>query len=85
MKSSFALLAFVAVAVAQIPGLPSCANNCINLPSECQITDYKCICTDKNFISGISCCVSQHCGASDQAGTSMLEIVRVSESILVDD
>ena len=78
MKSSFALFAFVAAAVAQIPGLPSCANSCINLPSQCQITDYKCICTDGSFITNISCCVSKNCGASDQAGTSTLNSIRRS-------
>ncbi|CAK1368076.1 unnamed protein product [Cercospora beticola] len=58
-----ALLA--SVALAQIPGLPSCAQGCITNYGGCNQVDVACICSNQPLLETLSCCVSQNC---DQSG-----------------
>lgn len=49
--------------------LPDCAKPCAaTLPAKCGIS-VQCICSDKDWITGISCCVKQKCPAADQQKT----------------
>lgn len=54
-------------AAASIPGLPTCAGNCV--PSDfggCNQIDVKCICANSDLISNLACCVSTACSQADQ-------------------
>ncbi|KAG9234826.1 hypothetical protein BJ875DRAFT_483846 [Amylocarpus encephaloides] len=73
------LLAFVALASGQdLPSdLPPCAKACA-IPyfsssygefANCNVRDVACVCTNKSFISDISCCIAQSCSAEDQETT----------------
>ncbi|KAK4500067.1 hypothetical protein PRZ48_008253 [Zasmidium cellare] len=62
---SLALLA--STALAQIPGLPTCAQGCITNYGGCNQVDVKCICSNKPLLATLSCCVSQNCDAQGQA------------------
>ncbi|KAK0642012.1 hypothetical protein B0T16DRAFT_394198 [Cercophora newfieldiana] len=61
-------LALATVAIAQ--AIPPCAQGCVdpylqNGIGDCG-TDAKCICANKDFITGISCCLADKCPVSDQ-------------------
>ena len=72
MFSSLAALALLATtALAQIPGLPTCAQGCITNYGGCNQVDVKCICSNKPLLETLSCCVSQNCDAQGQAGESI--------------
>ncbi|KAK8137691.1 hypothetical protein PG984_001071 [Apiospora sp. TS-2023a] len=69
--------AFAGLAAAQQSGLgslPECSKGCLNnfvsgsgqQIGGCPATDAKCICAKKEFIDGISCCVSDACNKADQ-------------------
>ncbi|KAJ9645259.1 hypothetical protein H2201_005605 [Coniosporium apollinis] len=72
--SALALAAyFGALAVAQstsIADLPVCARNCVgsNLGG-CNAIDVRCICSNTDYISGLSCCVLNSCSPEDQQRT----------------
>lgn len=55
-------------ALAQIPGLPSCAQSCVTSFGGCNQVDVKCICSNKPLLTTLSCCVSKQCDAQGQAG-----------------
>ncbi|EMF09932.1 uncharacterized protein SEPMUDRAFT_151026 [Sphaerulina musiva SO2202] len=64
----FAAIALFASAVlAQIPGLPSCAQSCITDYGGCNQIDVKCICSNNPLLEKLSCCVSLQC---DEEGTA---------------
>ncbi|KAK4112059.1 hypothetical protein N656DRAFT_798419 [Canariomyces notabilis] len=64
-------IALAGSAVAQLDGLPSCAQSCANqyltggIPG-CGTADVQCICGNSGFISGIACCLAGVCDAADQ-------------------
>ncbi|KAK3943272.1 hypothetical protein QBC46DRAFT_378003 [Diplogelasinospora grovesii] len=65
------LAGLASVAVAQAPTLPNCAQGCANQFLGSGIgncgTNPACICADKDFISGISCCLASACNQADQS------------------
>ncbi|KAI9039088.1 CFEM domain-containing protein [Aspergillus affinis] len=66
---SLALAACLSTAAAQgLDSLPSCAKDCATnaIPEHCGMIDVGCICSDKSFLSSISCCVSNKCSEDDQ-------------------
>jgi hypothetical protein len=73
MKSVLAsvLLAGLGLVAAQLDGIPSCAQDCIGKYvtgggiAGCGQLDIKCICSNEEFIQGISCCLEDAC---DTAG-----------------
>ncbi|KAK3361187.1 hypothetical protein B0T24DRAFT_684851 [Lasiosphaeria ovina] len=79
IPSALLALALAIVAAAQSPSLPTCAvrhlpdffeKGCAdqfisNGIGNCNL-DAKCICSDKDFISNISCCVAGACNPADQ-------------------
>ncbi|KAF2212536.1 hypothetical protein CERZMDRAFT_105968 [Cercospora zeae-maydis SCOH1-5] len=69
-----ALLA--SVALAQIPGLPSCAQGCITNYGGCNQVDVKCICTNQPLLETLSCCVSKNC---DQTGIDA--VIKFADSL----
>ncbi|KAL1894947.1 hypothetical protein Sste5346_005634 [Sporothrix stenoceras] len=70
---SFTILALAGLAVAQFNQLPTCAQSCANKYLTGGIgncgSDAKCICSDKDFLSGIACCLAAPggCDAADQS------------------
>lgn len=65
------LAALLYLTTAQLDSLPPCAKQCANnLPQQCtnggsSIGLIQCICSDKSWLEGISCCVKDKCSASD--------------------
>lgn len=63
-------LALASLSLAQLQGLPTCAQSCANIFLNGGIgncgRDAACICADKDFISAISCCLIGACNADDQ-------------------
>ncbi|KAB5554961.1 hypothetical protein GE09DRAFT_1059195 [Coniochaeta sp. 2T2.1] len=63
-------LAFATLSLAQLQGLPVCAQSCANIFLTGGIgncgRDPACICADKSFIAAISCCLVDECAADDQ-------------------
>ncbi|KIN02449.1 hypothetical protein OIDMADRAFT_18318 [Oidiodendron maius Zn] len=59
-------------AVAQLGTLPSCATTCLTQYTTggqiagCNKIDIKCICSNKDFLSGIACCLASSCSPADQ-------------------
>ncbi|KAI9884727.1 MAG: hypothetical protein M1823_003471 [Watsoniomyces obsoletus] len=55
-----------------LAGLPSCARACVgtsvNVPG-CQGLDIRCICSNRDFLNNISCCIQRSCSAEEQAST----------------
>merc|ERR1712093_448198 len=80
MKLIFTLLAvasaLVSLTIAQgVSGsIPSCAQPCLNQFTSnggstiagCNRIDAACICSNKDFLSGIACCLVDKCNAEDQ-------------------
>ncbi|CAK1367842.1 unnamed protein product [Cercospora beticola] len=46
-------------------GFPSCAEGCLGGYGGCDQLDIKCICSNKAFLEGLSCCVLASCKSSD--------------------
>ncbi|OCK84136.1 hypothetical protein K432DRAFT_432444 [Lepidopterella palustris CBS 459.81] len=66
----FATLTSMASAQGLLDNLPPCARSCVGSNfGGCNILDIKCICSNSNLISGLSCCVSSACSPSDQQKT----------------
>ncbi|KAK2768862.1 hypothetical protein FQN54_000722 [Arachnomyces sp. PD_36] len=67
---AIAVSGLVAGAVAQLDGLPECAQSCAMdaIPEECGL-DPECVCSSKSFIDSITCCVSDACSTEDQEKT----------------
>ncbi|PYH29724.1 CFEM domain-containing protein [Aspergillus neoniger CBS 115656] len=66
---SLALFAGLGLVAGQgMDSLPPCARDCAtgSIPKTCKAIDVNCICSDKSFITGISCCVASTCSAEDQ-------------------
>ncbi|KAM0721897.1 hypothetical protein Q7P37_002822 [Cladosporium fusiforme] len=58
------------LAAAHIPGLPNCAANCVGDSfGSCGALDVKCICSNTELLTGLSCCVSKACNKEDQDKT----------------
>ncbi|KAH9985006.1 hypothetical protein F4779DRAFT_322384 [Xylariaceae sp. FL0662B] len=76
MKNIVAILSLVGLAVAaDTSQLPKCAQSCVTKFTtgsnigDCAQLDAKCICSDKDFLSDISCCIADVCSADEQAAT----------------
>jgi len=70
--ASIALLSFTAVLAQDVGDLPSCAQSCVgnSLSSTgCGNINVQCICGSKQWIAGLSCCISKSCNTADQAAT----------------
>ncbi|KOS16777.1 Cell wall protein 1 [Escovopsis weberi] len=68
-------VAVIGASAAVTDGLPSCAKSCVNdyvgvgstsIIAGCKALDVACICSNSNFISDLSCCLSDACGEADQ-------------------
>ncbi|KAI5466011.1 hypothetical protein BGZ63DRAFT_375080 [Mariannaea sp. PMI_226] len=73
MKASILSLVLVTgLVAAQSDKIPSCATSCISKYTTgdgiagCGQLDIKCICSNKDFLSGIACCLKDKCDASGQ-------------------
>ncbi|CAK7205185.1 hypothetical protein SEUCBS139899_007950 [Sporothrix eucalyptigena] len=70
---SFTILALAGLAAAQFSQLPTCAQSCANKFLTGGIgncgSDAKCICSDKDFLSDIACCLAEPggCDSADQS------------------
>ncbi|KAJ7937407.1 hypothetical protein B0H13DRAFT_213419 [Mycena leptocephala] len=69
--AALSLLSFVSGAyhARQIPGLPACANNCLNNPTNlggCAQTDETCLCKSLPFVETTYACVLAACQGADQ-------------------
>ena len=69
--SAVTLVAVAAVASAQsIADIPACAQTCL-LPAlqatGCNLTDFKCSCSNKEFVSSSTDCIEKGCSAADIA------------------
>ncbi|KAK6528894.1 hypothetical protein TWF694_004124 [Orbilia ellipsospora] len=67
--SAVTLVAVAAVASAQsIADIPACAQTCL-LPAlqatGCQLTDFKCSCSNEQFVSGSTACILKACSKAD--------------------
>ncbi|KAF2759420.1 hypothetical protein EJ05DRAFT_345291 [Pseudovirgaria hyperparasitica] len=68
MRTSIAVIAaaYCSVVVAQIQGLPNCAQSCANSGlAGCGI-DVGCICGNQTLIADLSCCVAGSCSSDEQ-------------------
>ncbi|PHH64200.1 hypothetical protein CDD81_4947 [Ophiocordyceps australis] len=67
-----ALATGLAMAQQGLDQLPECAKTCVikymsgDELKGCSLGDIKCICTNKDLLSGMSCCLSDACGGEDQ-------------------
>ncbi|KAJ7477098.1 hypothetical protein B0H11DRAFT_2029682 [Mycena galericulata] len=53
----------------QLPGFPSCADNCLNNPTNlggCAVTDENCLCNSLPFVQTTFACITAACQGSDQ-------------------
>ncbi|KAJ6627450.1 hypothetical protein B0H10DRAFT_1941189 [Mycena sp. CBHHK59/15] len=53
----------------QLPGIPDCANNCLNNPATlggCQQTDEACLCKSLPFLQSTFSCIMAACQGADQ-------------------
>jgi len=71
MKSVYAIAfaAVAAVASAQLDDLPACALTCLTGglgETGCDITDFKCACSNEKFVSDSAACIRSGCDASEQ-------------------
>jgi len=69
MKFTIVALATVGLVTAQsISDIPACAQTCL-LPAlqktGCDLTDFKCSCSNSAFVSGSSACIQTACSAAD--------------------
>nr|GAT51826.1 predicted protein [Mycena chlorophos] len=58
----------------QIPGFPSCADNCLNNPSNlggCSIADEKCLCQSTAYLQSTLSCINAACPSSADQATSV--------------
>lgn len=79
MKSSFVALAlatgFAAAQLDQLDKIPKCAYSCVTSYisgtdiAGCKPADIACVCSNKNFLSGISCCLEKDCNKDDIQST----------------
>ncbi|KAH8829062.1 hypothetical protein DL96DRAFT_1596522 [Flagelloscypha sp. PMI_526] len=75
MRLSLTLLFFSVMTsvVAQVPGLPSCANSCAVQAvstSGCSSNDTTCLCNSKSFIGATKQCAMHDCAEDDQTTLS---------------
>lgn len=68
----FASIVLLATAVLA-DNLPACAQSCVTNYNGCSQFDVACICGSSAWISGLACCVSKVCSASDQQGMTDLD------------
>ncbi|GME62752.1 CFEM domain-containing protein [Neofusicoccum parvum] len=62
-----AILGYSSLALAQTQLLPTCAQKCVGTDfGGCSTVDVKCICANKELLTGLACCVSTGCNAADQ-------------------
>ncbi|KAG5931307.1 hypothetical protein E4U53_001834 [Claviceps sorghi] len=79
MKSFLITLAlatgFVAAQSPQLDKIPKCAYGCVSSYitgsniAGCAPADIACVCSNKDFLSGISCCLEKDCGKEDIQST----------------
>ncbi|KAG5922893.1 hypothetical protein E4U42_005166 [Claviceps africana] len=81
MKSVLITLALATGLVAaqsaspQLDKIPKCAYNCVSSYitgsniAGCAPADIACVCSNKDFLSGISCCLEKDCGKDDIQST----------------
>ncbi|GAB0137150.1 hypothetical protein EsDP_00005430 [Epichloe bromicola] len=79
MKSTFITLAlatgFAAAQLNQLDKIPKCAYSCVTSYitgsdiAGCKPADIACVCSNKDFISGISCCLEKDCQKDDIQST----------------
>ncbi|KAK5173465.1 uncharacterized protein LTR77_002146 [Saxophila tyrrhenica] len=70
MYTYIAALALLASSVlAQNPGIPTCAFDCVTGYGGCGQFDYQCICSNQDYIAQMACCVSKNCDKADQDST----------------
>ncbi|KHN99953.1 Extracellular membrane protein, CFEM domain protein [Metarhizium album ARSEF 1941] len=79
MKSSFIILAaaaaFAAAQLDQLDKIPQCAQPCVSSAIDgtniagCKAADIRCVCGNKDFIAGISCCLQKSCSPSEIEST----------------
>ncbi|KAJ7755672.1 hypothetical protein DFH07DRAFT_821358 [Mycena maculata] len=53
----------------QLPGFPSCADDCLNDPTNlggCAVTDESCLCNSLPFVQTTFACITAACQGSDQ-------------------
>ncbi|KAF7304337.1 CFEM domain-containing protein [Mycena chlorophos] len=58
----------------QIPGFPSCADNCLNNPTNlggCSIADEKCLCQSTAYLQSTLSCINAACPSSADQATSV--------------
>ncbi|EKG14570.1 hypothetical protein MPH_08251 [Macrophomina phaseolina MS6] len=61
------ILGYSSLAVAQTQLLPTCAQACVGTDfGGCSTLDVRCICSNKELLTGLACCVSTGCDAEDQ-------------------
>ncbi|KAF4981499.1 hypothetical protein FDECE_17686 [Fusarium decemcellulare] len=69
----FASVLLAGFAAAQQEKLPSCAQPCVNKYTTgdgiagCGQFQFKCICSNQDFLDGIACCLEDECDASGRA------------------
>ncbi|KAG5999444.1 hypothetical protein E4U54_001847 [Claviceps lovelessii] len=79
MKSTLITLAlasgFVAAQAPQLDKIPKCAYGCVtsyitgNNVAGCAPADIACVCSNKEFLGGISCCLEKDCNKDDIQST----------------
>ncbi|KAM3528256.1 hypothetical protein NHJ13051_002519 [Beauveria bassiana] len=80
MKFVISLLAAASLVAAQNPlnDIPECAKDCVgqnlsgNSIAGCSQLDYKCVCSNKDFINKIACCLAPVCDDKGKADTIAL-------------
>ena len=56
------------VLAGSIPGIPSCASDCVSGFGGCPQFNVTCICSNKPYIAHLACCVGKSCDKADQNG-----------------
>ncbi|KAI9724384.1 MAG: hypothetical protein M1812_000452 [Candelaria pacifica] len=71
-----AILTFVATLIACVlaqagtEGLPDCAKGCLGSSfGGCKLGDIACICSNKDYLGSIACCISDKCSDAEKKAT----------------
>ncbi|KAM3507797.1 hypothetical protein MY11210_007000 [Beauveria gryllotalpidicola] len=80
MKLAISLLAAASLVAAQSPlnDIPDCAKDCVgkslsgNSIAGCSQLDYKCVCSNEDFINKMACCLAPVCDDKGKADTIAL-------------